>query len=426
MIRDHCANDVGLSLSELSCNRSISSKGSSVGLSLRTMRSISKRQRFSGISSQNTDSGEGNTSGSGRSRPSLVRASAVRGDVGVSDNASYASTDTSSLTTTRRESISSMRYLPGGLSNGLNRSFHEHKRKPRPGTGFDQLSSSLHRVKAGNQPASLHRRPSSKGGPTPISRVQSARYLHLKTPSSKQSDRQLAEDGSIGNIDRQQNESAPYFEKLCWICGQLDYPYEYADIVGSQFLGLENATPVTHVDGHVPTMDELVEFLALAFIKISEFADLKIVVLDDFQWVDAFSWKIFRVLCRRGKDMLLVCATRSHDKQALRRLSTAFTSETQLDTNMIEISLGPLEFSDIRELVASVLEVDRSSVTDDLCTDIFQQTGGLPVFVLQALENIKRKNNLKLFEGTLEWTEEGLKQKVSFCRFRFEVLETFF
>lgn len=417
MIRDHCAYDVGLSLSEVSCNRSISSKGSSVGLSLRTMRSLSKRQRFAGISSQNTGSGEGDTPGSERSRPSLVRASALRGDGGVSDNASYALTDTSSLTT-RRESISSMRYLPGGLSNspsmhGQNRSIHEHKRKPRPGTGFDQLSSSLHRDKAGNQPPLFHRRPSSKGGPTLIPRAQSARYLHSKTQSSKQSDKHLVEDCSIGNIDQQQNESAPYFEKLCWICGQLDYPYEYADIVGSQFLGLENATPISHVDGHVPTMDELVEFLALAFIKISEFADLKIVVLDDFQWVDAFSWKIFRVLCKRGKDMLLICATRSHDKQALRRLSTAFTSETQLDTNMIEISLGPLEFSDIRELVASVLEVDRSSVTDNLCTDIFQQTGGLPVFVLQALENIKRKKNLKLVEGTLEWTEEGLKQKVS-------------
>ena len=147
-------------------------------------------------------------------------------------------------------------------------------------------------------------------------------------------------------------------------------------------------------------MDELVEFLARAFIRIAEFADLSIVVLDDFQWVDAFSWKIFRELCSKNASMLLICSTRSHDKQALRRLSTAFTAEYQLQSHITEVSLGPLDFSDIRELVVSVLGVHGSSVDEDLCTDIFQRTGGLPVFVVQTLENIKRKKTLELVDGT--------------------------
>jgi hypothetical protein len=82
----------------------------------------------------------------------------------------------------------------------------------------------------------------------------------------------------------------PYFAKLCWACEQVGYPHEYADLVGSQFLGLDSAIPVTHIDGHVPLVTELVEFVALAFMTITKFADLSVVFIDDFQWVDSFTW----------------------------------------------------------------------------------------------------------------------------------------
>jgi hypothetical protein len=225
------------------------------------------------------------------------------------------------------------------------------------------------------------------------------------------------DDSTVASADSNVNrlaDSVPYFEKLCWICEQLDYPFEYADIVGSQFFGLDSASPITHVDGHVPTMDELADFLSKAFVCVSDFADMAIVVLDDFQWTDTFSWKIFRALCKISPKMLLVCATRSHDKQALRRLSTALAEENDLQGKLTEISLGPLEFGDIRDLIALILEVDKSSVSEGICTDIFQRTGGLPVFVVQTLENIKRKKTLELVEGVLRWNAEGLREKVGF------------
>lgn len=191
-----------------------------------------------------------------------------------------------------------------------------------------------------------------------------------------------------------------------------EYPYEYADIVGSQFLGFESASPITHIDGHVPTMEELVEFLALAFIFIADFADLTAIFLDDFQWVDSFSWKIFRLACKRVGRILLICATRSHDKQALRRIATAGTTEGSFQSQILEISLGPLDLADIRELISRVLVHSKSLITEGLCTDIFQRTGGLPVYVVQLLEHIKRKKTLHLVDGVLQWTAEGLKQKV--------------
>lgn len=190
--------------------------------------------------------------------------------------------------------------------------------------------------------------------------------------------------------------------------------FRYADIVGSQFLGLESASPVTHVEGHIPTMDELTDFLSAAFICIVDFAQLITIFLDDFQWVDAFSWKIFRSICKRAGTILLMCATRSHDKQALRRITSAAGPDDQFHSQMIEISLGPLDFAEIKELMANILvRGEQSAIPDGLVADIFQRTGGLPVYAVQVLENTKRMGTLHLVDGTLEWTADGLKQKVS-------------
>jgi hypothetical protein len=263
------------------------------------------------------------------------------------------------------------------------------------------------------------------------SRTQSAqtrRALRQQSTASHRSRAVVAvrDDTSVVSADtsvatgtlRAAADDASYFEKLCWVCEHLNYPYEYADIVGSQFLGLDSASPVTHVNGHVPTMSELVEFLALAFICLVESADLTVILLDDFQWVDSFSWKIFRTLCSKGKKLLVMCATRSHDKQALRRLSAAASGQDQMVSQMIEVSLGPLDFNEIRELIAKVLGYEEWTVGDTVCSDIFQRTGGLPVYVVQVLDNIKRKKTLELdARGMIQWTVEGLIEHVS-CGFR--------
>lgn len=381
------------------------------------------------------------------SRPMLKKMKALRGNIGdaeVSEISESDNTTSQSLRcllnqpsrlgdtgrrmseSGRRLSITGKQYLPGALSASTrhlgaeNRSIHgdttsvttSYSRPTQPGA--ENLGQSLHRLSKKAEQSSLHPLYQNAASVSSFRSPTRAQSLRIRKNVLDRPD-----DSSATSFDvsiHRQTVSVPYFEKLCWICEKLDYPFEYADIVGSQFLGLESANPVTHIDGHVPTMDELVEYLALAFICITEFSDLTVVVLDDFQWADAFSWRIFRVLVKRGKKMLLICATRSHDKQALRRLSSAMTNETQLQNQMTEISLGPLDYACIRELIALVLDVDNSAVTEDLCTDIFQWTGGLPVLVVQVLENIRRKKTLDVINGVLKWTAEGLREKVSAAR----------
>jgi hypothetical protein len=287
----------------------------------------------------------------------------------------------------------------------LSRSLHGDHSTMKRKMKTDYLGSSVHNLTLGRAKSA-----------TPGFSPQKTLSMHGTRSMSSRPSHAARDDASMQSTDSKSHKkdtSLPYFEKLCWVCEQLDYPFEYADIVGSQFLGLDGASPITHVDGHVPTMDELVEFLALAFICLADFADLTVVLIDDFQWVDSFSWKIFRVLGNRGKKLLMLCAMRSHDKQAMRRLSTAATRQSELNNLTVEISLLPLDVPDIKVLMSRVLGYTKKKIPESLCVDVFQRSGGLPVYVVQMLEDMKRRNTVEIGEnGVLEWTELGLKEKV--------------
>jgi hypothetical protein len=60
-----------------------------------------------------------------------------------------------------------------------------------------------------------------------------------------------------------------------------------------------------------------------------------------------------------------------------------------------------------------VLEYSESTIDDFLCTEIYQKTGGLPVYVTELLEDLKRNKAVALNEdGILRFTAEGQIQKV--------------
>ena len=231
--------------------------------------------------------------------------------------------------------------------------------------------------------------------PGKANRTQSARVSHL-----------LERGDSFGSSGSQQkNTVIPYLSKLCWVCEQLDYPHEYADLVGSQFLGLDSATPVSHVNGHVPLVAELVEFVAQAFMLITNYSDLVLLVFDDH--VDSFTLKTIRALAQSGKKMLLVLATRSTDKQAMRRMSAAVNFH-------VEITLGPLYLPDIRDLLCRNLGYSEEAIDDFFCTEIYQKTGGLPVYLVELLEDIKRNKTVTLGEeGVLRFVSGSHKGEVS-------------
>ncbi|KAL3914266.1 MAG: hypothetical protein SGILL_006170, partial [Bacillariaceae sp.] len=191
----------------------------------------------------------------------------------------------------------------------------------------------------------------------------------------------------------------PYSEKLVWACNEAGYGEKYARLIASQFLGLEDSTPDAQDDGTVPLMGDLVECIAKCFIKIVDFADIIVIFIDDFQWVDTLTWRVTRALSQSAKRMLFLRASRSHDKRAMRRLSNGLSRGV---TSTMEITLGPLELDGIRELVSFILDMQNAtdSIDEEVCTHIYQKTGGLPVYVIELLETVKRNNSYL-------WDSEG-------------------
>lgn len=296
------------------------------------------------------------------------------------------------------------------IHSTLNASMHTKSSEgTKSQSGWTDATKSTH-----SGPNTRKKRRSLKGAPPTKSNSGKFSRQRLSIYSKKEDDSSEGTTESFGM--NRQTSTAQLFQSLCWACEQLNYPYEYADIVGSQFLGFEDATPVTHVNGHVPTMEELVEFLSSVFVKIAEFAKLTGLFIDDFQWVDSFSWRIMRSACKKAGNVLLICATRSHDKQALRRISNAATPDGKMQSQMIEVSLGPFDFNDIRDLLAVQYLQKRSSIPQEMCNDIYQRTGGLPVFVVQLLENLKRMKALQIVDGSLQW-KSGQQEKLvsAFC-----------
>lgn len=78
----------------------------------------------------------------------------------------------------------------------------------------------------------------------------------------------------------------PYLEKMRWVCKDLGYEEEYADIVGSRLLDIEGADyNTTTVNGEVPTLDTVVDFLAQAFLRFTLHAGVVLVTADDIHWM---------------------------------------------------------------------------------------------------------------------------------------------
>lgn len=200
----------------------------------------------------------------------------------------------------------------------------------------------------------------------------------------------------------------PYLEKLRLACVESGFHEQYADYIGSQFLALRNSRPITHVNGRVPGMNDVVECVTQAFIRIVDFADITNIFIDDFQWADSVTLKVIRALGQSGKKMLLMCASRSHDKQAMRRMATELPFR-------LEITLGPLALPDIRALIASILEVQKNvTIDEETCTEIYQKSGGLPGYIIELLESVKRKKAYSIDnDGKLILVLNGGPSKVS-------------
>lgn len=220
---------------------------------------------------------------------------------------------------------------------------------------------------------------------------------------------------SLPSLASHKTVNIPYLKKLCDICEELDYPHEFADIVGSQLLGLDGANPTTHIEGREPTTDEVIDFLSDAFIRLTDECTLTIIFLDDFQWIDSFTWKVIRALCEKGKNMLIMGAMRSQETQALRRMSSVASWHTRMQSRkgIIEVNIGPLESGEVKKMISNILGYDESIIEDQFSQEIYSKTGGITIYVIELLQSIKKNRTVAVDKetGLLRWTPEAAREQ---------------
>lgn len=216
----------------------------------------------------------------------------------------------------------------------------------------------------------------------------------MRSMRSMRSVRSLHSRGAGGGGGGNGAAEIPYFSKLCWVCKEIGYRREYADIVGTRLLGLDEADQTRcSINGKVPTLDEMADFLIQAFIKFTECSDLTLISFDDAQWIDSLSWKVIHGLGEKGNNLIFICAMRAH--KASRRMSwvkSSYNLPGGEGPRCTEMSLGPFSLDEVRELISHSLEYDEDDLDGTFVGDVHERTSGLPVFVAEFLENIKRNN----------------------------------
>ena len=249
-------------------------------------------------------------------------------------------------------------------------------------------------------------------------------YYHISKPLSGKCtqrnlrvNRRLSTRGS-GSSTGSGGHDTPHFQIFRQICQVLCFEQEYAYIVGSRLLGLvETNREKCAVRGKVPTLDDMAEILIQSFSKFIEHADLTVIFLDNAHWIDSLSWRVLCGLVETGRNLLLVCSVQYRKAMrcmpcALRQWGNSHTKE-----NYTDIYLGPFSITEVRELISQTLGYEEEILDDGVIIDVHEHTNGLPVFVAEFLENIKRKNMLEIRGGRLCWRQNDAVQQV--CNLKF-------
>jgi tetratricopeptide (TPR) repeat protein len=125
-----------------------------------------------------------------------------------------------------------------------------------------------------------------------------------------------------------------------------------------------------------------------------------ILVVDDIQWADEASARVFHYLARHAAEQqtLIIYACRDDDLANDERLALLVES-LQRESNARRLPLARLQFVDAKSLIGSFYDADRT--TPGLAARLFQETEGNPFFLMSILQSLS--------EGETQLDEGGAK-----------------
>lgn len=168
----------------------------------------------------------------------------------------------------------------------------------------------------------------------------------------------------------------------------------FVDYALSELLGVELTQISNSGQNGPPTTKEMVNFLAKAFRLCTRDSKLVVLALDDIHYVDEFSWRVIQHLFAEANNILFVGAVDSASIDDLKidpdfweDLDGRYRTEKRFTT----MKLGHLSREDILSMIMKSLGLRRKDVPDDVLDGVAIQSGGMPHFVNEILENVKKE-----------------------------------
>ncbi|NDY55785.1 diguanylate cyclase [Desulfovibrio sulfodismutans] len=129
-----------------------------------------------------------------------------------------------------------------------------------------------------------------------------------------------------------------------------------------------------------------------------------VVFLDDLQWADAPSLNLIRALMTDASShaLLIIGAYRDNEVSPAHPLTLTVNSLHESGVAVRTVTLAPLLFVDLRQMVADTLNRPPEEV-DDLSRLIEEKTGGNPFFVSQMLKDLHARGLFQLDSDSGCW-----------------------
>lgn len=215
----------------------------------------------------------------------------------------------------------------------------------------------------------------------------------------------IKDDESQSNMSSKSRSSRGSSKSTEWtrfrfICQDLNVQHDLMELVGKRFLGISNRSK-NESDAQLrlePTstvqIENIIDFMANAFIRCTMHADLVLLSLDDVQWMDESSWKVVKLIFERASNLLIFSCSRMPSTNLT--MDPTFLSDllTQHQTagRYYEMSLPPLNEAEVKEFIAVTLNSGTDEVDDSFSNSVWTTSGGMPLYLRHVLDAVQRNN----------------------------------
>ncbi len=179
------------------------------------------------------------------------------------------------------------------------------------------------------------------------------------------------------------------------LCREMDMPPSFVDHILQSLLGLEKRTTgAPSVKSKPPAARTMITFMTRAFRRCTQDAKLVVVALDDLHEADEYSWKAIREIYETTQNVLFIGTTYPEDSRNMKVEDDFWRDLTKKHQRMgrfVTIGLGQLNRDEITLMIMKSLGLRRKEVKDDVLEGVSIQSGGLPHFVNEILEHVKRQ-----------------------------------